>query len=67
MIGNQNAIEATYKAPKDVVGKVLEKRFDQLRLGKQRSAKGFWLYKEASWTELSSDKIDLYANVEGGR
>ena len=65
MKGDQNAIIADYDLPKEVVEDALKERLEKAGLGKKSSEKGFMVYKGTMWTEVSADKLDVYAKVEG--
>ncbi len=65
MKGQQNAIVADYDLPKGVVEDALKERLEKEGLGKRGSEKGFMAYKATVWTNISPDKMDVYAKVEG--
>lgn len=65
MKGDQNAVVAEYDLPKNVVEDALKQRFEKAGLSKRSTEKGFMAYKGATWTEVSPDKVDVYAKVEG--
>lgn len=65
MKGDQNAIVANYDLPKNVVENALKERLEKAGLSKKSTEKGFMAYKGATWREVSPDKVDVYAKVEG--
>jgi len=65
MKGDQNAVVAEYDLPKNIVEDALKERLEKAGLSKRSSEKGFMAYKGAIWTEVSPDKVDVYAKVEG--
>lgn len=65
MKGQQNAIIADYDLPRDLVENALKERFEKEGLGKKSSEKGFIAYKGTTWANISPDKMDVYAKVEG--
>lgn len=65
MKGDQNAIIADYDLPREVVEDALKERLEKSGLGKKSTEKGFMAYKGKVWSEISPDKVDVYAKVEG--
>ena len=65
MKGDQNAIIADYDLPKNIIEDALKERLEKAGLGKKSSEKGFMAYKGTTWAEVSPDKLDVYAKVEG--
>jgi hypothetical protein len=65
MKGQQNAIVADYDLPEKVVADALKERLEKEGLTKRSSEKGFMAYKGATWANISPDKMDIYARVEG--
>lgn len=65
MKDDQPALIATYNAPKDVVEDAIKDRFDKANFGKRKTTKGYSYWKEVSWPEVTSDKLDVYIKVDG--
>ena len=61
----QPALVADYNYPPSVVEAALRTRLERAGLGSGSSSKGFLTYKGVNWPEVSSDKLDLYARVDG--
>jgi hypothetical protein len=64
---NQNAVVADYSQPAEVVEAALKDRLEKEGLGKLKTAKGFLACNGVQWSTVSSDKIDVYFKVEGGK
>ena len=65
MKGEQNAIVADYDLPKGIVEDALKERLEKAGLTKKSAEKGFMTYKGTNWVDVSPDKMDVYAKVEG--
>jgi len=61
----QSAIVADYDLPKETVADALENQLEKAGLGQKKIKKGFMVYKGTVWTEISVDKLDVYAKVDG--
>lgn len=65
MKAQQSAIVADYELAASHVENALKERLEKAGLSNRSSSKGFMTFKGASWSEVSGDKVDVYAKVEG--
>lgn len=65
MKGPQAAFMADYEVPKDMTEQALKDRMSRAGLGKNKTEKGYLVWKGVSLPELSADKVDVYAMVDG--
>jgi len=65
MKSDQNAVIADYDLPKNIIEDALKERLEKAGLGKRSSEKGFMAYRGATWTEIGTDKMDIYVKVDG--
>jgi hypothetical protein len=61
----KTAFQADYPVSDDLIKITLEDRLRSANLPKGKSAKGYTLYKEVVFPELSTNKIDIYTKVDG--
>lgn len=61
----QPALVAEYNYPASIMEAALKTRLERAGLGSGSSSKGFLTYKGVNWSEVSSDKLDVYARVDG--
>ena len=61
---DRTGVLASYDAPRDVTENALEDRLKATNLGKKHSESGYWKYEGVAWPEISSNKIDVYFNVD---
>ncbi|MFT4060854.1 MAG: hypothetical protein QM642_00700 [Edaphocola sp.] len=59
------AVSADYNKNKDVVEDALKTQMAKEGIGKPGSSKGYMLWKGVTWTNVSTEKVDVYAKVEG--
>ena len=59
-------VQAKYNNSKEVVETALKSYLDKT-LKKSKSSKGYDLYENVSWTEISDMPISAFAKVEGGK
>lgn len=60
-----NAFVAEYNLPKEVIQQTLNNYFSGSSFGKKSSSKGYSIYKQSTWEEISMDKLDIYVTVSG--
>jgi hypothetical protein len=60
-----SAAIAEFSYPEEIVKAALTEKFEQSGLGKQRKQEGYMAYKGVTWNEISTDKLDVYAKVDG--
>lgn len=60
-----SAVIAEFDYPADLVKAALAAKLNQAGFGKQRTQRGFMAYKGVNWNEVSSEKLDVYARVDG--
>lgn len=65
MKAQQSAIVADYEMPVSLVEDALKDRLEKAGVTNRGSSKGFIAYKATTWNEVSADKVDVYAKVEG--
>jgi len=59
------AFTANYNYPKSVVKKVLADRLAAMGLHHKKSQKGFNVYKESVWQQITDTKEDIYTKISG--
>ncbi len=62
-----SAVIAEFDYPEELVKAALAAKLNQAGFGKQRSRQGFMAYKGVNWNEVSPEKLDVYARVDGKR
>lgn len=61
----KTAFQADYAVSNDLMKATLDDRFKSANFPKGKNYKGYTLYKEVVFPELSTNKIDIYTRVDG--
>lgn len=62
---DRSAFVATYSYDDEIVQGALEERLKEAGLKRDGRKSGYALYKQETWTDLSTNKLDFYIRVDG--